>query len=383
MITASHRLGGRRARFAFAIACAAPALALVGAATAPAQASPPATDAVRFLVKGDWGTGSSAQAAVTRRMCASHASAPARFILTTGDNFYVPDGRATRANFHRPEACLLATGLPWRAAWGNHDLGGTSTATELRSPRRWYSFAEGPVRVVVLDGNQPSNTAQRAFLERTLTAAEEPVRIAVIHQPPYTAGLHRPDTTTQRVLVPLFRTHGVSLVLSGHNHSYERIVNGGVTYIVSGGGGAQVYPCVRMPAGLATCTPEHHFLEVDASREAIGVRAVRRDGSIIERVDVPVRASSRRAIARGLRHAEAVGPGHHRLGHAADGRFGGSPPARTARWRRYAEPGQARRTTSAGVSATWMRSRSAWSIQPSARVTCRIQSSRPCQWALR
>lgn len=268
--------------------CAASALALGAAATASAQS---ATDSVRFLVKGDWGTGSSAQAAVTRRMCASHAASPARFILTTGDNFYVPDGRATRANFHRPEACLIATGLPWRAAWGNHDLGGTSTATDLRSPRRWYSFAEGPVRVVVLDGNQPSSTAQRAFLERTLKAAKEPVRIAVIHQPPYTAGLHAPDTTTQRVLVPLFRRHGVSLVLSGHNHSYERIVNGGVTYIVTGGGGAQVYPCVRMPAGLAKCTPEYHFLEVDASRDAIGVRAVRRDGSAIETVSVPVRAS--------------------------------------------------------------------------------------------
>ena len=256
---------------------------------APGSAPGPSGQSVRFLVKGDWGTGSSAQAAITKRMCASHAATPASFILTTGDNFYSPDGTATRATFDRPEACLLATGLPWRATWGNHDIGGTSTATRLASPKRWYSFAQGPVRVIVLDGNQPSSSAQLAFLKRTLERAKEPVRIVSIHQPPYTAGLHEPATTTQRLMVPLFRTHGVSLVLSGHNHSYERIVRDGITYIVSGGGGAQVYPCVRMPTGLAKCTPEHNFLEVDASPAAIAVRAVRRDGSTLESVSVPVR----------------------------------------------------------------------------------------------
>ena len=148
--------------------------------------------------------------------------------------------------------------------------------------------------MVVLDGNQPSSTAQLAFLRRTLQRATEPVRVVSIHQPPYTAGIHEPSTTTQRLMVPLFRKHGVSLVLSGHNHSYERVVTGGVTYIVTGGGGAVVYPCVRLPAGLAKCTPEHHFLEVDATPSSLKVRAVRRDGSTLEAVDVPVRTPAAR-----------------------------------------------------------------------------------------
>jgi tartrate-resistant acid phosphatase type 5 len=267
------------------------ALALACAASAATAQQPSQAQQVRFLVKGDWGTGSTAQAAVTRRMCASHAATPAAFLLTTGDNFYTPDGRATAANFDRPEACLLASGIPWRATWGNHDLGGDSTATRLASPRRWYTFTKGPLRVIVLDGNQPSSAAQVAFLRRTLARATEPVKVVSIHQPPYTAGLHEPATTTQRLMVPLIRRYGVSLVLSGHNHSYERIVQGGVTYIVSGGGGAQVYPCVRLPAGLRKCTPEYHFLEVDATPGALTVRAVRRDGTTLEAVDVPVRTA--------------------------------------------------------------------------------------------
>lgn len=276
------------------IIAAGAAVAAASAVTATAAPQPSQGETVRFLVKGDWGTGSSAQAAITRRMCASHAATPSAFVLTTGDNFYSPDGRATSANFDRPEACLLATGIPWRATWGNHDLGGDSTATRLASPRRWYTFARGPLRVVVLDGNQPSSGAQMAFLRRTLERSTEPVKVVSIHQPPYTAGLHSPSTTEQRLMVPLFRRYGVSLVLSGHNHSYERIVTGGVTYIVTGGGGAQVYPCVRMPAGLKKCTPEYHFLEVDATPSALEVRAVRRDGTTLEAVDVPVRTAQGR-----------------------------------------------------------------------------------------
>lgn len=267
------------------------AIAAAFAGTAVAAPQPSQGQSVRFLVKGDWGTGSTAQAAITRRMCASHAATPAAFLLTTGDNFYSPDGRATPATFDRPEACLLASGTPWRATWGNHDLGGDSTATRLASPRRWYTFAQGPVRVVVLDGNQPSSGAQLAFLRRTLERATEPVKVVSIHQPPHTAGLHSPSTTEQRLMVPLFRRHGVSLVLSGHNHSYERIVTGGVTYVVTGGGGAQVYPCVRVPAGLRRCTPEYHYLEVDATASTLRVRAVRRDGTTLEAVDVPVRSA--------------------------------------------------------------------------------------------
>ena len=297
-----HRLITSTAPRAAAVgAVLAGTLILAGSAVAQSRAQQQPVGAaadpdasVRFIAKGDWGTGSSAQAAISRRMCASHATTPASFILTTGDNFYSPDGTATRSTFDRPEACLLATGLPWRATWGNHDIGGTSTATRLSSPRRWYSFAQGPLRVIVLDGNQPSSSAQLSFLTRTLQRATEPVRIVSIHQPPYTAGIHEPSTTEQRLMVPLFRKHGVSLVLSGHNHSYERIVTGGITYIVTGGGGAQPYPCVRVPAGLATCRPEHHFLEVDATATSLKVRAVRRDGSTLEAVDVPVRAPAPR-----------------------------------------------------------------------------------------
>ena len=265
------------------------ALTLAAAVLAPvaiASAQTPAS--THFLVVGDWGTGSTQQADVAKAMCASNAANPATFVMTVGDNFYSPDGVATDGNYYRPMACLLAQGIRWRAVWGNHDLGGNSTATVLGARKRYYTYA---------NGNNPSSSAQRTFLERTLNAAKEPVRIVAMHQPVYTAGLHSSSYEGRRAWEPLFKKYGVSLVLSGHNHNYERIRTGGVTYITSGGGGASLYPCVRSQPGLVMCKPVNQFLEVDSSPAGIAVRAVDVKGGTIDQVTVPVRVA--KVTARG------------------------------------------------------------------------------------
>lgn len=260
---------------------------LLGPAAAAAVPAPPPSESVRFLVKGDWGTGSAAQSAVTRRMCVEARRAPVSFVLTTGDNFYGPDGTATTANYWRPERCLRAMRIPWRAAWGNHDLGGTSTGDVLGAPRR-YAFSQGPVRVIVLDGNAPTDPDQVGFLRSELREAPEPVRIVVFHQPIYTSGLHEPSSGAQRLWAPLLRTGRVALVLQGHNHMYERLEVDGVTYVTTGGGGAGLYPCVRPAEGLRRCVLQHHFLAVNATSTVVSVRAVNQRGGTIERIRIPV-----------------------------------------------------------------------------------------------
>jgi tartrate-resistant acid phosphatase type 5 len=268
--------------------------AILGAAVAlavpaGAAASP---DAVHFAVKGDWGNGTPAQAAVTRRMCAVGRSAPFAFVLTTGDNFYAPDGVATVDNFWRPERCLRVQRVRWRAAWGNHDVAGADTARVLGSPRRYYAFAAGPARVVVLDGNDPTSSAQVAFLRGQLRAAREPVRIVAFHQPIYTSGIHPPAEQARRRWEPIMREGGVSLVLQGHNHAYERLEAHGITYITTGGGGAQLYPCLRPAPELRVCRFANHFLDVTATATEVRVRAITPSGRMLERVRVEARPAA-------------------------------------------------------------------------------------------
>lgn len=246
-----------------------------------ACASPGA--AVRFAVKGDWGDGSRSQIAVTKRMCAEHAKTPFAFTLTTGDNFY-DSGTARRASFQIAEKCLIDLGVPYRAVWGNHDAGGSSTRTVLKTPARWYTFVSGPVRFVMLDANQPSSQSQLTFLKATLAAETLRPVIVAYHQGTRTAGLHPPQLAQQRLWEPLFVTYKVRLVLQGHNHLYERIAFKGITYVTTGGGGySALYPCARKTAGLALCKPIHHFLMVEATPTKFGVRAIGTNGAVVDR----------------------------------------------------------------------------------------------------
>jgi acid phosphatase len=216
-------------------------------------------------------------------MCAEDRRAPFAFVATTGDNFSVPLGTATAANFTRPERCLIARGIRWHAAWGNHDVHGAGTAEALGSPRRYHAVARGPLLLLVLDGNDPADPGQLRFIRRRLAAASRPVRIVAFHQPIRTAGPHPPAEEARRRWEPLFRRHGVTLVLQGHNHLYERLEVDGITYVTTGGGGAQLYPCVRLAEGLRSCALEHHFLAVDVTATGVSVRAVTPRGTTIER----------------------------------------------------------------------------------------------------
>ena len=247
---------------------------------------------VRFAVKGDWGWGGAAQAAVTRRMCREHTRIPFAFVLTTGDNFSWPRGRATADNWVRPEACLRRAGLRFHAAWGNHDVVASDTATVLGSRRRWYRVRRGPVEIIVLDGNRPRHSAQLRFLRRALRSAPRALRVVATHQPVYSSGVHAGGEAQQRFWAPLFRRGGVRLVLQGHNHTYERVERDGITYLTTGGGGAPLTPCVRLETGLRRCLPTHHFLAVSVGPGGASVRAVGTDGSTLERVRIRPRAAS-------------------------------------------------------------------------------------------
>lgn len=259
------------------VAAFAAAVAGFAAAAGPAQA-------VRFGVIGDWGMGTSAQKRVAQQMCAQHAAAQFSLIATVGDNFY-PTGTATPQTWNTPMRCLIKTGLPWRAAWGNHDVPGPSTRTVLNSGRRWYTVTPGgAVRLIYLDANQPTNTKQLRFLRTTLAAEKTRPVIVIYHQPTRTAGTHAPQRVQQRVWEPLFVKYGVKLVLQGHNHNYERIQYKNVTYITAGGGGAPLYPCIRPTSGLKTCQSVYNFLVIEASSTKIGVRAFNDSGKVIDRI---------------------------------------------------------------------------------------------------
>jgi hypothetical protein len=86
--------------------------------------------------------------------------------------------------------------------------------------------------------------------------------------------------------VPLFESYGVQLVLSGHDHNYQRFAaQNGVTYVVDGGGAAGLYgthPCPRSYPPRVLARTRHGFLYVSATDERLDVSAVNTRGGVSE-----------------------------------------------------------------------------------------------------
>jgi 3',5'-cyclic AMP phosphodiesterase CpdA len=167
------------------------------------------------------------------------------FVVHTGD--LVKNGRE-RAEWDH----LLAKIPPWPpliAVRGNHDRGPWFEALGL-APGPVYGVDLGPVFVAGVDTEAPDLASVAAGLDRLLAASTAPWKIVVMHRAPYSRGHHGGDDGGfDPLLVPVFDRRDVALVLSGHDHDYERFcpsrgvgperhcADDGTTYVVTGAGG--------------------------------------------------------------------------------------------------------------------------------------------------
>ncbi|HET7722290.1 MAG TPA: metallophosphoesterase, partial [Acidimicrobiales bacterium] len=122
------------------------------------------------------------------------------------------------------------------AILGNHDdANGDAQLAALGMPARWWAQEYGDILLIGLDSNEPDNPEQLAWLEQTLRDTTATWRIVAVHHPPYSAGYQGSSEATRAAFTPLFQRYGVQLVLSGHDHDYQRSkLIGGVTYVVTG-----------------------------------------------------------------------------------------------------------------------------------------------------
>ena len=174
-------------------------------------------------------------------------------------------------------------------ALGNHELSACfesscldrwwSVFPELRG-QRWYSVAVGSRLLgIALDSDAPllPGSAQREWLESQITALDAAVRVVLIvmHHPPVadvqTVKLadHNPRPNEQALAAYLktAATHSAArfVVSAGHIHNYERLSQDGVTYLVSGGGGATPYEVDRTAADLYQDAdfPNYHYVRFE------------------------------------------------------------------------------------------------------------------------
>jgi predicted MPP superfamily phosphohydrolase len=218
-------------------------LFIIGARLLPAQTTatlPVRPDSLKFAVIGDSGTGDPPQFDVGARMTEARSSFPFELVIMLGDNI---DGRQLPqdlvARFERPYASLLAAGVLFYASLGNHDSPNNRFYPKFNmGGERYYTYARRNVRFFVLDSNQ-MDPRQLAWIDNALRQSTDAWKICYFHHPLYSnGGRHGSSVDLRVVLEPLFVKYGVSVVFSGHDHTYERIKpQHGITYFVNGSSG--------------------------------------------------------------------------------------------------------------------------------------------------
>jgi 3',5'-cyclic AMP phosphodiesterase CpdA len=244
------------------------------------------------LAIGDFGVGGARQRAVGEAVRRFEERNPSELLVTLGDNDYT-NGRAFASSWRASFGWLRPAGVDVAGALGNHDVElerGRYQFALLRMPGPYYVRRAGDVEVIVLDSTAVT-AGQTRWLARTLALRTGFRRIVVLHHPPFTCGGYLGHAAVRRHWLPLFERHGVRLVLSGHDHNYQRFapVNG-VTYVVhGGGGGSRLYPLRRCPSSYPRRTAArvgYGFLHVAVEADGFVVRAVDLTGRTIDRFRV-------------------------------------------------------------------------------------------------
>ena len=261
-------------------------LALAPAVAREHTALPNAADSLKFAVIGDNGTGKAPQYEVGAQMAALRSRFAFDLVLMLGDNMYGrqrPDDFVEK--FERPYAPLLAAGVEFRAALGNHDSPSNRFYKGFgMNGARYYAFAEKDVRFVVLDTNL-LDPEQIAWFERTLAAATERWKICYFHHPLYSnAGRHGSNVETRVVLEPLLVRYGVSVVFAGHDHAYERSVpQKGITHFVQGASGQLRKGDIEPNPGTAAFfDQDRSFTAVEIVGDQLVFQTISRTGQVVD-----------------------------------------------------------------------------------------------------
>lgn len=241
----------------------------------------------RCAVLGDTGTGGRAQYDVATRLAELHREYPIDSILMLGDNLYGSEKpKDYRAKFEIPYAKLIAAGVPFYAVLGNHDGPGQQQYPLFNMQgRRYYTLTpREDIRLFALDSGRFDN-AELMWLKKELANAREPWKIAFFHHPIYSSGArHGSDLALRSTLEPLFVKHGVTVVLSGHDHFYERMQpQQGVHYFVAGGAAKLRSGNARRTSISATAFDrDNSFLVLEIDRDQLRFRAISRAGHTVD-----------------------------------------------------------------------------------------------------
>lgn len=253
-----------------------------------------------FAVIGDFGDAGQPEADVANLVHSWNVD----YVLTTGDNNY-PNGEASTIDanigqyYQQYIGSYMGSYGPGAAqnrffpTPGNHDWN-TGTLQpyldyfSLPGNERYYDIELGPVHLFALDsdthepdGRSVSST-QATWLQAQLNGSTAPWKLVTMHHPPYSSSSVHGSTPD---LQWPFGVWGVTAVLAGHDHTYERIHQDGILYFVNGLGGRSIYNLGSpVPGSAVRYNLDYGAMRLEAAPTCLTFSFYSRTGSLIDSI---------------------------------------------------------------------------------------------------
>lgn len=199
-------------------------------------------NSLKFAVIGDNGTGNKAEYQIADELATMRRKFAFDFVVMLGDNLYGGEATKDFANkFEKPYHVLLDSGVKFYASLGNHDDPSRQITYEKfnMGGKHYYSFKpKEDVRFFALDSNY-MDKRQLDWFEGELKNSGSAWKIVYFHHPIYSSGeKHGSNVELRTAIEPVMVKYGVDVVLSGHEHFYERLkAQKGIHYFIVGSSG--------------------------------------------------------------------------------------------------------------------------------------------------
>ena len=254
---------------------------------------------MRLAIIGDFGDSSKPEADVAEMV--HHWQVDS--IVTVGDNNY-PKGEASTmdenvgqyfSTYIHPYQGRYGIGASenrFYPALGNHDwmTGSIDPYLDyfsLPGNERYYDVVLRPVHIFILDSNEEEpdgrtvESVQAQWLKSQLAASTVPWKLVSMHHAPFSSGAQHGDNV--EVQWP-FAEWGVSAVLAGHEHSYERLHRDGIPYFINGLGGRRpIHPFGNPKQGSAVrYNQDFGAMLIKADKSCLNFTFVNRSDEVID-----------------------------------------------------------------------------------------------------
>lgn len=265
-------------------------------AAAPVQ-FPNKEGSLKFATWGDFGDAAREQFELARQIANTRTIIPFELVVTTGDNLLGAERpQDFQKKFETPYKPLLDAGVKFYASLGNHDSREQRNYKLFNMNGKVYYSFKAPrqnVRFFMLESSY-MDPEQVRWIENELKTSHEEWKIVAFHHPLYSSSAtHGSSRSLRATLEPLFVKYGVSVVLNGHDHVYERVKpQQGITYFVVGSGGELRRGDIRKTDMTAVGFDDDNvFMVAEIIDHTMYFNAISRVGKVVDSGIITARAA--------------------------------------------------------------------------------------------